>query len=504
MNIQDCLHHIDLLLKNVCHPVKIAEECPFVCQHDTPFICTMISEWFVEEPDLELPEAIDLANVQLGEILLYSNAPNSVSFSELFNEMKPVKISKAVKEPAAVKESAAVKEQSLHINLHPHVEYKSSTRTPRSHYKHITQRLDALRKKPQHPQRTYGWHLERYNKLTGSNFSKAYGSQAAKNSIIFQKAGPPPEEPDVAEVHSASEITTNLNSPMHWGVMTEPLSVMWYEAEFDTKIEEFGCLEHDEHSFLGASPDGINTDPNSPLYGRMLEIKNVVSRTITGIPKPEYMGQMQLQTEVADLDECDFLETKFELFDSEEEFFATEQDAAPRTCGCLMRLINPKEADYCYKYMPIDSPTDLKSVRTWQENALDEAKIEGLLWIQHLYWKLVKVSCVLIMRDRSWFNEKLPIVREVWDTVLRERITGCEHRAPKKRVTATKTTPRPSSILVTRLGESATQIPSEVKDEKKNEKKEEDKLISQYFFLPQEQSPPQKPSSRLFQRMLHS
>jgi hypothetical protein len=42
----------------------------------------------------------------------------------------------------------------------------------------------------------------------------------------------------------------------------------------------------------------------------MLEIKNVVSREITGIPKPEYYVQMQLQMEVCDLEECDFLETK--------------------------------------------------------------------------------------------------------------------------------------------------------------------------------------------------
>ena len=42
-----------------------------------------------------------------------------------------------------------------------------------------------------------------------------------------------------------------------------------------------------------------------------MEIKNVVSREITGIPKKEYWVQMQLQMEVCDLDECDFLETKF-------------------------------------------------------------------------------------------------------------------------------------------------------------------------------------------------
>ena len=53
----------------------------------------------------------------------------------------------------------------------------------------------------------------------------------------------------------------------------------------NTKISDFGCIQHEKYNYIGASPDGINTDPNSILYGRMLEIKNIVNRDITGIPK---------------------------------------------------------------------------------------------------------------------------------------------------------------------------------------------------------------------------
>ena len=45
------------------------------------------------------------------------------------------------------------------------------------------------------------------------------------------------------------------------------------------------------HLFLGASPDGINTNNRTSLFGRMLEIKNVVSREINGIPKEDYWIQ---------------------------------------------------------------------------------------------------------------------------------------------------------------------------------------------------------------------
>jgi hypothetical protein len=43
----------------------------------------------------------------------------------------------------------------------------------------------------------------------------------------------------------------------------------------------------------------------------MLEIKNISNRIIDGIPKEEYWVQMQIQMETCDLDECDFVETRF-------------------------------------------------------------------------------------------------------------------------------------------------------------------------------------------------
>ena len=60
----------------------------------------------------------------------------------------------------------------------------------------------------------------------------------------------------------------------------EPLSVLLYEYLYETTISDFGCIQHDKHKFLGASPDGINTKPNNFLYGRMLEIKNIVNQGI--------------------------------------------------------------------------------------------------------------------------------------------------------------------------------------------------------------------------------
>ena len=86
------------------------------------------------------------------------------------------------------------------------------------------------------------------------------------------------------------------------------------------KVEDFGCIKDDNHDFLGASPDGINVDPNSKRYGRMLEVKNRVSESvpITGNPKREYWIQMQFQMGVCGLKECDFFESRFIEYENKE------------------------------------------------------------------------------------------------------------------------------------------------------------------------------------------
>ena len=142
---------------------------------------------------------------------------------------------------------------------------------------------------------------------------KCLHSEASRNQIIYEKC----QSLNVSKFRSS-----NIETPFHWGQKYEPLSVMWYELKYSTKVEDFGCIQHSEHKFLGASPDGINTLETSPLYGRMLEIKNIFNREINGIPKKEYWIQMQLQMETCDLNDCDFLETEFKEYESVDDFMA--------------------------------------------------------------------------------------------------------------------------------------------------------------------------------------
>ena len=53
--------------------------------------------------------------------------------------------------------------------------------------------------------------------------------------------------------------------------------------------------------------------------------------------------------------------------------------------------------------------------------------------MKFLYWKLDKLSCVLVLRNKDWFKNNIGQLEKVWKTIETERITGFEHRAPVKK-----------------------------------------------------------------------
>lgn len=304
----------------------------------------------------------------------------------------------------------------------------------------IEQKIQRLRGMPQPVQRTPEWYLFRWNLITASNAWKALESQSSINQLIYEKCKPlkTAQDPD-EEVKMV-----NVNSPLHWGQKYEPLTVMIYERDYNTTVEDFGCIQHEQYSFLGASPDGIIVDKTSGRFGRMLEIKNVVSREITGIPKKEYWTQMQLQMEVCDLDDCDFLETKFTEYPDETSFlndtYVTETgerdlmlslDNKPK--GIIL-YFNTKEGAPFYSYKPLNI-VDPDDVHRWEESELNkyESPQFNFTFLKFIYWKMEVISCVLIKRDRVWFKNNVQQIEKVWKIIEEERITGYEHRAPNRK-----------------------------------------------------------------------
>jgi hypothetical protein len=152
----------------------------------------------------------------------------------------------------------------------------------------------------------------------------------------------------------------------------------------------------------------------------MLEIKNVVSRVIDGCPKKEYYVQMQLQMEVCNLDECDFVETKFIEYDGFQQY--VEDNTNDK--GVIAVFV--KDNKFVYEYMQFGSNID-----EWTETIIKNTQGE---WFKNIYWKLDVFSCVLVKRNKEWFQSAIGHLEDLWRIVCEERITGeYSKRAPKKK-----------------------------------------------------------------------
>jgi putative phage-type endonuclease len=279
--------------------------------------------------------------------------------------------------------------------------------------------LEYLKGIYQPEQKTQEWYDFRHDHITASNAWKALGTISSRNQLIYEKC-----QPLNTEKYKSSLVET----PMSWGNKYEYLTTCLYEEKNQTTIGTFGCIAHKDYPFLAASPDGIVTGNNN--YGRMIEIKNVVSREITGIPKKDYYIQMQLQMEVCDLEECDFVETKFVEYDSEADFNADSVDPSKKK-GVILVFINEYN-EFNYEYMPLH----ITDYNEWMEETFAKKEKESnLTWFKNVYWKLDVYSCVLVKRQREWFKAAVPAFISIWDTILSERISGLyQQRAPKKRI----------------------------------------------------------------------
>ena len=282
----------------------------------------------------------------------------------------------------------------------------------------MTEKITYLKGVTQPEQRTTAWYEFRYRYLTASNIWKAFISESTKNQLIFEKCKPL-LTPGTSGSGGGGGVS--LDSPMHWGNKYEPLSIKIYEKMFETQISDFGCIPHKDLAFLAASPDGINTASESPRYGRMLEVKNIVNREINGNPKMEYWIQMQVQMEVCDLHECDFLETRFVEYPDEAAYAAAP---AADTKGLIMLFM--KDGHPVYEYAPLDAT----NLADWQEEMMEKNK--AMTWSKNIYWRLDQLSCVLVLRNKLWFKAAIPYLEEIWGIIQKERVTGYEHRGPKK------------------------------------------------------------------------
>jgi putative phage-type endonuclease len=393
------------------------------------------------EPDNEINKNVDQIMDTCFELIDYYITLNPCAISEpdfeedLIDELEEIMIEQldknlTDKELEELEEMIEYSVEQYFKCIFPPRSYDESIILTQPNIELIQQKLVYLMSKPQPVQRTIEWYQTRHNLITASNAYKAFENQSVQNQLIYEKC-----QPLISKemLDSSKPQQVNVNTTLHWGQKYEPLSVLIYEYKYNTKVGDFGCIPHDTYKFIGASPDGINIDKNSERFGRMLEIKNIVNREIDGIPKKEYWIQMQMQMETCDLDECDFLETKFQEYSTSEDFLndgTFNKTHNNQQKGIIMYFSN-SDGNPKYFYMPlsIDSWDDFE---VWESKTIDEN--QELTWISNYYWKLDIISCVLVPRNKQWFNSNVSQLIDIWDTILKERETGYEHRSPQKRI----------------------------------------------------------------------
>jgi hypothetical protein len=104
-----------------------------------------------------------------------------------------------------------------------------------------------------------------------------------------------------------------------------------------------------------------------------------------------------MQLEVCNLEECDFLETSFKEYESEEAFHADgtfQKTASGQYKGIILQFFTDKVV---YEYAPFQCTQE--EYIEWERTQLDDRS-----WVRTLYWRLEEVSCVLIRRNREWFH----------------------------------------------------------------------------------------------------
>lgn len=262
--------------------------------------------------------------------------------------------------------------------------------------------VDYLKTLPNPPQRSEEWFKLRSNKITASMLAPLLkiGRYGSRREVIGEKSG-------------CLNSSFKGNSYTHWGTDFEDEAVKVYQKLFNTQIREFSLIEHPKYSFLGASPDGISDD------GIMLEIKCPSRRVITGFVPDYYDCQMQLQMEACDLEVCDFLECLFVKYASEQEYLA-DNDFTVQMNG-FSDLDGEFKRVHCNDFM--DSNTGHTIFKGTREKSQYEIGVDIDQGVSPeevhkiVYWKLERISCVRVARDRDWFAKVLPELEKAWNEI---------------------------------------------------------------------------------------
>lgn len=265
------------------------------------------------------------------------------------------------------------------------------------------EKLEHLMTLPTCEQRSEEWYNMRQTMITASDFAQAVGKGkfGTREELINKKVS-----------NTTSFAKPTYCAPLVWGVMFESVAADIYAHRYRCKLHEFGLVKHHSIGFLGASPDSI-TD-----QGIMLEIKAPFKRKITGKIPMQYYYQIQGQLEVCDLEECDYLECKFESMSQDAWQGMSSND---EVCGIIVEMKTLPSLDSTYVY------SDMKLSRHDQLNWLEEEVLRKESVSSNsrvhrmIFWRLQEIFVCRVKRSRDFWSYLFPKLEEVWDLVTKYR-----------------------------------------------------------------------------------
>lgn len=280
--------------------------------------------------------------------------------------------------------------------------YRTSPEVVRQRFEQLQgyqEQLSHLLTLPVVKQRSEEWHAMRKNLITASDMAQALGKGkfGTQKQLIAKKC---PYEPEVPFDGS--------HPAMQWGVLFEPVALEIYRRRnAGILVHEFGLLPHPTRDYVGASPDGITE------LGIMVEIKCPYQRAITGAIPEQYAYQIQGQLDVCGLQECDYVECAFDMYDNAEHFWE-EYHQTPAWKGIVFQVLGSSET----LYSPLDA--DAGALRAWVQDTQDMLRRKQATF-KISYWNLVLCNVVRVYRDQAFIDQKMAMLRDVWDRILKYR-----------------------------------------------------------------------------------
>lgn len=289
-------------------------------------------------------------------------------------------------------------------------------------------RVKILYSKPQEPQRSIGWFKARNTRITASEAAccLTLSESHCKEYVETYNVPKFKYNPNKCLSHYDNREDYIINKcrtfygenlfkdsiyTLH-GKKYEEIATRLYRIEYNTDVIEFGLLSHPRVNWLGASPDGITSN------GIMLEIKCPYSRKIIeGIPPIWYECQMQIQLEVCDLNQCDFLECEIKELSSELEFI-NQQIIGKQSKGILLNKLNEPDNSECKYIYPPDCLNTTVDFINWSNSIIEENKLENIIVIP-IYYFINKWHVLNVFRRKQWYDSVKHNFKETMDIIKR-------------------------------------------------------------------------------------